>query len=44
MIELANQYTELSDTKFILVDTPMKLNYKGKLIRPDTLCLVMERS
>ncbi len=37
MSELATHYTELSDTKFILVDAPMKLNDKGQLVRPDTL-------
>lgn len=37
MAELATHYTELSDTKFILVHAPMKLNDKGQLVRPDTL-------
>jgi hypothetical protein len=37
MKELALKYAELSDTKFISVDAPMKLNDKGQLVRPDTL-------
>lgn len=37
MEKIALNYKELSNTKFILVNAPMKLNNKGQLTRPDTL-------
>lgn len=37
MERVAATYEELSATKFVLVNAPMKLNDKGQLVRPDTL-------